>query len=135
MKKVFVSGCYDILHAGHICFLEDARALGDHLTVCFASDEVLNLVKGHSPSIPEDNKLLLLTSLRCVDYAVKSSNLHPIFDFTDHLKTIHPNIVAVTEDDRNTPEKQRFFDERRIKLAVLPKRTSRTPTSTSSILA
>jgi len=41
MKKVFISGCYDILHGGHIQFFKEARALGNHLTVCFASDQVL----------------------------------------------------------------------------------------------
>lgn len=40
VKRVFVSGCYDILHAGHVQFFREARALGDHLTVCFASNEV-----------------------------------------------------------------------------------------------
>jgi len=37
MIKVFVSGCYDIIHAGHVQFFREARALGDHLTVSFAS--------------------------------------------------------------------------------------------------
>jgi len=41
VKKVFVSGCYDIIHGGHVQFFEEARALGDHLTVSFASSEVL----------------------------------------------------------------------------------------------
>ncbi|MFZ9683667.1 MAG: adenylyltransferase/cytidyltransferase family protein, partial [Cephaloticoccus sp.] len=41
MRKIFVSGCYDIIHAGHIQFFREARALGDFLTVCFASAEVL----------------------------------------------------------------------------------------------
>ena len=41
MRKVFVTGCYDILHAGHIQFFEEARALGDYLIVSFASSEVL----------------------------------------------------------------------------------------------
>ena len=36
MRKVFVSGCYDVLHAGHVEFFRAAKALGDHLTVCFA---------------------------------------------------------------------------------------------------
>lgn len=40
-KKVFVSGCYDIMHAGHLQFFSEARALGDFLIVSFASDDVL----------------------------------------------------------------------------------------------
>ena len=45
MKKIFVSGCYDIIHAGHIQFFNEAKALGEHLTVCIASDDVLMLEK------------------------------------------------------------------------------------------
>jgi len=41
MTKVFISGCDNFIHAGHIQFFQEAKALGDHLTVCFASDEVL----------------------------------------------------------------------------------------------
>ena len=135
MKKVFVSGCFDILHAGHIQFFEDARALGDHLTVCFASDEVLKLAKGRKPSIPQDNKFVLLKSLRYVDDVVMSSNLDPVFDFADHIKRIKPDIVAVTKDDVRTEEKRKFLDEYGVKLVILPKRNSRTRTSTSNIIA
>ena len=56
MKKIFVSGCYDILHAGHLQFFEEARALGDHLTVSFASSEVLWFHKRRKPSIPDEHK-------------------------------------------------------------------------------
>ena len=51
MKKVFVSGCYDIVHAGHIQFFEEARALGDYLIVSFASEPVLWHHKQRKPSI------------------------------------------------------------------------------------
>ena len=53
MKKVFVSGCYDIVHAGHIQFFEEARALGDYLIVSFASEPVLWHHKQRKPSIPD----------------------------------------------------------------------------------
>ena len=53
MKRVFVSGCYDILHAGHIQFFREARALGDFLTVSFASSDVLWHHKQRKPSMPD----------------------------------------------------------------------------------
>ncbi len=56
MKKVFVSGCYDIVHAGHIQFFEEARALGDYLIVSFASEPVLWHHKQRKPSIPDEHK-------------------------------------------------------------------------------
>ena len=70
MKTRCVSGCYDILHAGHIQFFEEARALGDHLTVSFATEEVLWVHKARRPSIPDDHKKVLLEGLRCVDKVV-----------------------------------------------------------------
>jgi len=56
MKKIFVSGCYDIIHAGHIQFFNEAKALGEHLTVCIASDDVLTLEKKRKPSYQRNIK-------------------------------------------------------------------------------
>jgi cytidyltransferase-like protein len=70
MKKIFVSGCYDILHAGHIQFFEEARALGDYLIVSFASSEVLWHHKKRRASIPDEHKKVLLESLRMVDQVI-----------------------------------------------------------------
>ncbi len=72
MKKVFVSGCYDILHAGHLQFFEEARALGDYLIVSFASAEVLWHHKRRKPSIPDEHKMALLKGLRMVDEVIIS---------------------------------------------------------------
>ncbi len=49
MKKVFVSGCYDIIHGDHVEFFRKAKSYGDNLTVCYASDEVLWLTKQRKP--------------------------------------------------------------------------------------
>ena len=133
--KVFVSGTYDILHAGHIQFFNDARALGDHLTVCFASDAVIMLGKKRVSAMPEDNKKIIIGSLRCVDEAVCSSDLDPVFDFVGHIDSVKPDILAVTEDDRNAEVKRKFCEARGIKFVVLPKKTSVTQTSTTSIRA
>lgn len=74
-KKVFVSGCYDILHAGHIEFFNQARALGTHLTVSFASKEVLFRHKQRAPSIPDEHKKVLIESLRMVDKVIIGTGL------------------------------------------------------------
>ena len=57
MKKVFVSGCFDVLHGGHLEFFEQAKALGDYLIVCLPSDPVLLLHKNRTPWIPLEHKL------------------------------------------------------------------------------
>ncbi|MCL5781982.1 MAG: adenylyltransferase/cytidyltransferase family protein [Patescibacteria group bacterium] len=133
MKRVFVSGTYDVIHAGHIQFFEDAKALGDHLTVCFASDDVLMMYKGRKPSMPEDNKRKLLESIKYIDQVVMSSNPHPIFDFVDHIKTTKPNILAVTDDDRHIDKKREFCKKYSIELVILPKRNLLTRTSTTQV--
>lgn len=133
MIKVFVSGCYDILHAGHIQFFMDARALGDHLTVCFASDDVLKLYKGRESAIPEDNKSVIIGSLKYVDQVVKSSDIDPIFDFVQHIESLKPDILAVTQDDKHKSAKRALCKKYNMKLVVLPKRTIATPISTTKI--
>lgn len=69
--KVFVSGCYDILHGGHIQFFTEAKELGDYLIVSFASDAVLAKHKaGRRSSIPTEHKKSLISSFRMVDEVV-----------------------------------------------------------------
>ncbi len=66
---VFTNGCFDILHRGHVTYLEDARALGAALVVAVNSDaSVRRLGKGDErPLNPLEDRLALLASLRCVD--------------------------------------------------------------------
>lgn len=108
MTKVFVSGCYDILHGGHIQFFKDARALGDHLTVCFASDETIRAYKGREPAMPQEHRRLILESLRMVDRAVMGADCltkeESIWDFCRWAEIIQPDILAVAEADYDIDE-------------------------------
>jgi D-beta-D-heptose 7-phosphate kinase / D-beta-D-heptose 1-phosphate adenosyltransferase len=68
-KVVFTNGCFDLLHAGHIKFLEEARRLGDVLVVALDSDASVRQVKGEGrPVIGEDQRLRILAALAAVDY-------------------------------------------------------------------
>ena len=69
MKRVFVSGCYDIIHAGHVQFFSEARSQGDHLTVSFASADVLWLHKQRRSSLPDEHKQALLAAGRGESWA------------------------------------------------------------------
>lgn len=53
MKTVFVSGCFDIIHGGHIEFFKQAKSFGDRLVVSFASEEILMSLKGKRASMTE----------------------------------------------------------------------------------
>ena len=100
MKKVFVSGCYDILHAGHLQFFEEARALGDYLIVSFASAEVLWHHKRRKPSIPDEHKLALLQGLRMIDEVIITQGQEEGIDFREDFLRIKPDFLIVTEDDK-----------------------------------
>jgi D-beta-D-heptose 7-phosphate kinase/D-beta-D-heptose 1-phosphate adenosyltransferase len=68
-KVVFTNGCFDLLHGGHIKFLEASKRLGDVLVVAVDSDESVRQVKGEGrPVIGEDQRRRILAALEAVDY-------------------------------------------------------------------
>jgi len=135
MKKVFVSGCYDIIHAGHLQFFEEARALGDHLTVSFASAEVLWIHKRRKPSIPDEHKKALLEGLRVVDAVVIGQGHEEGIDFREDFLRIRPDFLVVTEDDKYAAMKRELCEQVGARYVILPKTPPRfEPVSTSSIV-
>ena len=70
-RIVFANGCFDILHVGHVRYLQEARALGDLLVVGLNSDSSVRRLKGEGrPVIDQNGRVTLLTALECVDYIV-----------------------------------------------------------------
>jgi len=135
MKKVFVSGCYDILHAGHLQFFEEARAIGDYLIVSFASAEVLWHHKRRKPSIPDDHKRVLLQGLRMIDEVIVTSGHDEGLDFKEDFLRIRPDFLIVTEDDKYGDLKRDLCNQVGAQYTVLPKTPPRfEPVSTSSIV-
>jgi len=135
MKKVFVSGCYDILHGGHIEFFNQAKALGDYLIVCFAGDKSLELHKHKKSSLPEAHKKKVLESLRMVDEVVVGDYLDELgLDFKQHFLRIRPDILAVTEDDKYGEQKTKLCEEIGAKYVVLPKNLDFDKISTTEII-
>ncbi len=68
-RIVFTNGCFDLLHAGHIQYLEKARALGDVLVVGLNTDRSVRMIKGPlRPILPEAERAEILSGLWCVDY-------------------------------------------------------------------
>ncbi|MDB4407894.1 adenylyltransferase/cytidyltransferase family protein [Akkermansiaceae bacterium] len=135
MAKVFVSGCYDILHAGHLQFFEEARALGDHLTVSFANEDILWKHKGRRPSLPDDHKVELLRSLVMVDRVVAGNGERQGLDFEPVFRELKPDILAVTEDDQYGEIKERLCEELGCRYVRLPKTPPKfEPISTTAIV-
>ena len=70
-RIVFTNGVFDLLHRGHVEYLEEARALGDRLVVGVNTDASVRRIKGpQRPIVPEDDRLALVAALACVDLAV-----------------------------------------------------------------
>lgn len=134
-KKVFVSGCYDILHGGHIEFFNQAKALGDYLIVCFAGDKSLEIHKHKKSSLPEAHKKKILESLKMVDEVVTGDYLNEIgIDFKEHFLKIKPHILAVTEDDKYSKQKIELCNQINAEYIVLPKNLDFEKTSTTEII-
>ena len=87
-KIVFTNGCFDLLHPGHVNYLEQAKALGDILVVAINSDQSVRRLKGNDRPILDQNiRSIMLAALRWVDYVT-------IFDDPDPLK-----LIALLEPD------------------------------------
>jgi len=134
MKKVFVSGCYDIIHGGHVEFFRQAKALGDYLIVSFAGEQSLKMHKNRKSSLPVSHKKSLLESLSMVDEVVVGDDPILGLDFRSHFISLKPDILAVTEDDRYESEKRALCAEIGAEYVVLPKDLDYDKTSTTEIL-
>lgn len=135
MTRVFISGCYDIIHAGHLQFFEEARALGDHLTISFASEEVLWHHKQRRPSIPDEHKKVVLEGLRMVDEVVVGTDSDVGLDFKSYFLDAKPDILAVTEDDQYGDLKKALCEQVGAKYVVLAKTPPKfKPVSSSGIV-
>ena len=115
-KKVFVSGCYDLLHSGHIEFFRQASAYGD-LYVGIGSDETILHYKHHHTLYSEQERLFLVKSIRYVKDAFINSG-SGILDFAPEVERLKPDILVVNADG-DSEEKRRFCAERGIELVVL----------------
>lgn len=116
VKKVFVSGCFDLLHSGHIAFLKEAAQFGD-LYVCIGSDKTVFDLKGRYPVITEDERKYMIESLRCV-YECRINTGSGIIDFRNELDEIKPAVFVVNEDG-HTPTKEKLCEELDIEYKVL----------------
>ncbi|HMN62799.1 MAG TPA: adenylyltransferase/cytidyltransferase family protein [Anaerolinea sp.] len=115
-KKVFVSGVFDLLHSGHIAFLEEAATHGD-VYVALGSDRTVYDLKGRLPASPEDERLYMLQSLACVKQAFISRG-SGMLDFIDEFKALRPDLFIVTVDG-NLPAKRRLCEETGVEYLVI----------------
>lgn len=98
---VVVTGVFDLLHIGHLRFLEGARALGDRLVVGVESDARVRRWKGPTrPIQTQDDRMALLAALRVVDevFLIEGERIDPDY-YADLLQPLEARFIAVTADD------------------------------------
>ncbi len=113
--KVFVSGCFDMLHSGHVAFLEEAASHGD-LYVGIGSDQTVWELKGRRTVCPQEERLYMVQALRWVKEAwINQGKGH--LDFLEEIRTLRPDILFVNGDGW-TAEKEALCRELGIRLMV-----------------
>jgi len=107
-KKIFVSGCYDMLHSGHIAFFNEAAEFGD-LYVGLGSDQTIFDLKGRKTIHSEKERLFMVKALKSVKEAFINKG-SGILDFKDDILEIKPDILFLNEDG-HTFEKETLCKE------------------------
>ena len=116
VKKVFVSGCYDLLHSGHVEFFRQAAEYGD-LYVGIGSDKTILGYKNHKTIYSEQERLFMVKSIRYVKDAYINAG-SGIMDFVPTLDIVHPDILVVNSDG-HSPAKEQLCRERGMQYVVL----------------
>lgn len=115
-KKVFVTGCFDMLHSGHIEFFREAAKHGK-LYVGLGSDATVYELKGRYPVNNQDERKFIIEALSFVEECVINSG-SGILDFFEEIRAINPDIFVVNEDG-NTPFKEELCRKLGIEYVVL----------------
>jgi len=114
-KKVFVSGCYDMLHSGHVAFFEEASEYGD-LYVGIGSDKTINTLKARKTVNTDAERLYMVKALKVVKDAWINQG-GGLMDFLDEFKALKPDIFFVNADG-HTPDKENLCKEMGIEYVV-----------------
>ncbi len=115
-KKVFVSGCYDMLHSGHVAFFKEASKYGD-LYVGIGSDATIFQLKARRTICAEAERLYMVKAIRYV----KDAFINPgsgMMDFVETVERVKPDVFVVNEDGGSETKRQ-FCEERGIEYVVL----------------
>lgn len=106
-KIVLAGGCFDILHVGHIAFLEKAKKSGDVLVLLLESDQAIKLLKGQSrPVNKQENRAKILSAIEFADFIVPLPEPYRTEDYNQLVKKIAPDVIAVTAGDPNLSAKK-----------------------------
>jgi len=115
-RKVLVSGCYDLLHAGHVAFFKTAARFGK-LFVAVGADENVRQLKGKAPYFSQEERVYMVNSVRYVENAFVASG-SGMLDFEPDLERIKPDVFVVNHDG-HTPDKEALCNNLGIEYRIL----------------
>jgi rfaE bifunctional protein nucleotidyltransferase chain/domain len=119
-KLVATNGCFDLLHLGHVSYLQQARRLGDALLVGLTSDAHVRQLKGPGrPVNPEADRAAVVAALESVDAVF----VFPELDARHFLETVRPDIYAKGGDytlDTINQDERRLLEKLGVKIVILP---------------
>jgi cytidyltransferase-like protein len=115
-KKVFVSGCFDMLHSGHVAFLQEASQYGN-VYIGLGSDKTIKELKGRDTINSEEERKYMLASLSCV-HNVKVNKGSGLLDFLPDMNELKPDIFIVNEDG-HSPDKEKICNDLGIEYIIL----------------
>jgi FAD synthetase len=119
-KVVLASGVFDLLHLGHVKFLEEAKKAGGknaELIVIIARDSTVEKNKGRKPIMSENQRCALVESLKVVDEAVLGFEK---FDLGDVIERVKPDVIALGYDQADMEKGvQKYVDKHRLNIKVI----------------
>jgi FAD synthetase len=126
-NTVLVGGCFDILHLGHIVFLEKAKAAGDYLVVLLESDETIKRLKGTKrPINSQADRAKLLSAIKFVDYIILLPEMKNE-DYDQLILNLKPSVIATTKGDPGIIHKKRqskLVEAKLIQIPHLPEKST-----------
>ncbi len=117
---VLAGGCFDVLHPGHIVFLEKAKRAGDYLLVLLESDQKIRQLKGKGrPVHTQKERAKILSALSPVDFIVCLPFMTTDSSYDELILKIKPDIIAATRGDKGIVHKKRTAKKAGAKLVFV----------------
>ena len=130
-----VGGCFDVVHLGHIKFLQEAKRYANVLVVLLESDEKVRKLKGKNrPLVKAEERAKVLSSLVPVDYVVILPMTKSDSDYEKLVLQIHPSVIAVTEHDLLIVKKRSHATLVGAKLVIIPHINTHSTSSLAQML-
>lgn len=122
-KIVLVGGCFDIIHPGHILFLEAAKKEGDVLILLLESDDNIKKRKGEGRPINSiKNRQIVVSSIHDVDYIIPLAGVTTDEEYDRIMIQIRPEVIAITEGDSQTKKRRKQCESIGTQLRVVIKK-------------